>query len=143
MLWVGIGCQRGVSQTLIEFAIEQVCYAHHLSPAAIAGIATLDLKANEIGLQDLCRTRKWPLRCFSAEVLQQIAVPHPSDVVAAAMGLPSVAEAAAIAAASDGTLPILRVAKQVVRHPNQSGAVTVAIAQTKHPSGDQRFSGIF
>lgn len=145
-LWVGLGCQRGVSRSLLEFAIEQVCHNYHLDPTAIAGIATLDLKANEIGLKDLCQAHQWPLRCFSAEVLQYIAVPHPSTKVAKVVGTASVAEAAAIAAVgsmhADGP-GVLRVPKQVMRHPDYRGAVTIAIAQAQHPSGDQRFSGIF
>ena len=158
VLWVGIGCERGTSQTLIETAIAEVCRVNHLSQHAIAGVATIDLKADESGLIETCKAHQWPLRCFSADVLKQIEVPTPSDVVEQAVGTPSVAEAAAIAAAhcpvgkliphlnvqrdntpqSNGhpkpahdSAAWLRINKQIVRDPDQSGAVTVAIAQAE------------
>lgn len=133
VLWVGIGCERGTSRSLIEAAIQQVCRANHLAEAAIAGIATIDLKADETGILELCQARHWPLRCFPAEQLRQIPVSTPSSIVEAEVGTPSVAEAAAILAArgSNQNLPQLRVSKQIVRQPDQPGAVTVAIAQAE------------
>ncbi|MEM9904910.1 MAG: precorrin-3B C(17)-methyltransferase [Cyanobacteria bacterium P01_D01_bin.44] len=142
VLWVGIGCERGSPRVLIEYALEQVFRKNHLAMGAIAGIATLDLKADEVGLLELCHARNWPLQCFSAEQLKNIAVPNPSEVVAAAVGTGSVAEAAAILAASisaisteglPASLPVnsLRVQKQIIRHLDYPGAVTVAIAQAE------------
>jgi cobalt-precorrin 5A hydrolase/precorrin-3B C17-methyltransferase len=110
---------------VIEAAIARVCRAGHLAEGAIAGIASLDLKADEVGLVALCEARGWPLRCFTAEALKAIPVPNPSSVVEQAVQTPSVAEAAAILAAEGE----LRVPKQVVRVEGQPGAVTVAIAQ--------------
>lgn len=98
VLWVGIGCERGTPKTVIEQAIQQVFQAHHLAEAAIAGIATIDLKADEVGLVEFCRDRQLPLCCFAADILATVPVPHPSAVVEAEVGTPSVAEAAAIVA---------------------------------------------
>ncbi len=152
VLWVGIGCERGTSRQLIETAIGQVCRDHQLAEGAIAGIATIDLKADEVGILELCRDgfakakglRNWPLRTFPADVLRNITVPTPSAVVAAEVGTPSVAEAAALCAAESQTL---LVPKQIFHSPsknldyqaeiqnpkskiqNSKGAVTVAIAQ--------------
>ncbi len=138
VLWVGIGCERGTSRELIETAIGQVCRSHHLAKQAIAGIATIDIKADEVGLVELCRERNWPLRTFPAEVLRSVNVPNPSDVVDKEVGTPSVAEAAALVAANGNShlgtqsLAPLRVAKQIFRSEGQPGAVTVAIAQAEH-----------
>ncbi|NJN04672.1 MAG: precorrin-3B C(17)-methyltransferase [Leptolyngbyaceae cyanobacterium SL_1_1] len=134
VLWVGVGCERGTSQALIETAIAQVCQAHHLSTAAIAGIASIDLKADEVGLVQLSQERYWPLCCFTAAELGAMAVPTPSAVVEAAVGTPSVAEAAALLAArqhSTADNAVLRVSKQIVRQAEQPGAVTVAIAEAE------------
>jgi cobalt-precorrin 5A hydrolase/precorrin-3B C17-methyltransferase len=133
VLWVGIGCERGTSRSLIEMAVQQVCRANHLAEAAIAGVATIDLKADETGILELCQARQWPLRCFAAEQLRQISVPTPSATVEAEVGTPSVAEAAAILAAQGlgQQFPQLRVQKQIVRQPDHPGAVTVAIAQAE------------
>ncbi|MBD1875245.1 precorrin-3B C(17)-methyltransferase [Nodosilinea sp. FACHB-131] len=127
VLWVGIGCERGTPQAVIEAAIARVCRAGHFAWGAIAGLASLDLKADEVGLVALCQDHHWPLRCFTAEELKTIPVPNPSTVVEAAVQTPSVAEAAAMLAAGGD----LRVTKQVVRVEGQPGAVTVAIAQAE------------
>ncbi|NDJ19501.1 precorrin-3B C(17)-methyltransferase [Myxacorys almedinensis] len=148
VLWVGIGCERGTPRALIEQAIREVFQAHHWAEGAIAGIATIDLKADEAGLVELCRDRGLPLRCFSADKLREVTVPTPSEVVEAEVGTPSVAEAAAILVAnftaeahpidppdpSSGTAapsvpPPLLMPKQIFRHAGQAGAVTIAVAQ--------------
>ncbi|WP_364421046.1 precorrin-3B C(17)-methyltransferase [Moorena sp. SIO3H5] len=145
VLWLGIGCERGTSKQLIEMAIRQTCQRYGLSENAIAGIATIDLKADEVGIVQLCQERHWPLHTFPAEVLRSVTVPNPSDVVAAEVGTASVAEAAALYSAQElnvsklfgnvgqkATLseqPLL-VPKQIVKSANQVGAVTVAIAQS-------------
>jgi cobalt-precorrin 5A hydrolase/precorrin-3B C17-methyltransferase len=145
VLWVGLGCERGTPQALMEQAIATLFQAQHFATEAIAGIATLDLKADEAGLVQLCRDRGWPLRCFTAEALRQVPVPQPSAVVAAAVGTPSVAEAAAILAATapvgippvldqppmSSAAPVLRVPKQVFRDAAHPGAVTLALAQAE------------
>ncbi len=130
VLWVGIGCERDTDQALIAYAVESVCREHHLAMAAIAGVASLDLKSDEVGLLEYVQEKNWPLICFSAEQLKAIAVPNPSDVVENAVGTPSVSEATAIVAAGAG-LDGLRVKKQVVKQPGLKGAVTVAIAQSE------------
>ncbi len=140
VLWLGIGCERDTSKALIEHAVVETCRKHHLALGAIAGIATIDLKADEVGLVELAKERNWPLRCFPAKTLKSIAVPTPSRVVNREVGTPSVSEAAAIVAAGDRAASdmasALRVEKQVVKAqdvelPGVKGAVTVAIAQSE------------
>lgn len=126
--WVGIGCQRHSSCALIELAIAQVCQSHHILETAIAGIATLDRKANEPGLVEYCRDRQIPFHSFTANQLSQISVPTPSTRTQALMNCPSVAEAAALLAASPDAR--LCVNKQIFRHEKYLGSVTVAIAQS-------------
>jgi cobalt-precorrin 5A hydrolase/precorrin-3B C17-methyltransferase len=119
---------------LIETAIQQVVLRNHLAESAIAGIATIDIKADEVGLVQLCRNRAWPLRTFPPEVLCSVNVPNPSTVVEKEVGTPSVAEAAALLAANGlgakAFVPLL-VAKQIFKLEGQPGAVTVAIAQSE------------
>lgn len=141
VLWVGIGCERGTSKELIESAIRQVFQNNHLAENAIAGIATIDLKADEVGLLELCGDRNLPLRTFPADVLRSINVPNPSAVVEQEVGTPSVAEAAAImgqlscisldANRQDSDSSKLLVPKQIFKSEYQPGAVTIAIAQSR------------
>lgn len=133
VLWVGVGCERNTPKALIAHAIAETCRAYHLAEAAIAGIATIDLKSDEVGIVELCRDRQWALKCFSSEQLRKVTVPTPSAVVEAEVGTPSVAEAAAILAAEPQSLDAapLRVCKQIIRVADQPGAVTIAIAQAE------------
>jgi cobalt-precorrin 5A hydrolase / precorrin-3B C17-methyltransferase len=140
VLWVGIGCERGTPKELIDLAIRQVLPAHHLAEGAIAGIATIDLKADEVGLLEVCRDRHLPLRCFPAERLRAVSVPNPSATVEAEVGTPSVAEAAALLATFPAspvstvvpsTSNALRVSKQIIRSDSWPGAVTIAVAEAE------------
>lgn len=100
VLWFGIGCERGTPRQVIEAAIEEVLQKYQLARDAIAGIATIDLKSDEVGLVELCRDNNLPLRTFNREILKNVSVPNPSQVVAKEVGTPSVAEAAALLSAS-------------------------------------------
>lgn len=138
VLWVGVGCERGTSRELMETAIQKVFRENQLAEKAIAGIATIDIKADESGLVELCRDRAWPLRTFPADALRSLSVPNPSAIVEAEVGTPSVAEAAAIAAATSSSpnppipaSPPLLIPKQIYRADGQPGAVTVAIARAE------------
>ncbi len=124
VLWLGIGCERGTSRELIEQAIDETCRTYHLAPEAIAGIASINLKADEKGIVEVCQRRNLVFKTFDAQQLNQVDVPTPSEVVQQEVGTPSVAEAAAILAGEN-----LLVSKQIFKADAQSGAVTIAIAQ--------------
>jgi cobalt-precorrin 5A hydrolase/precorrin-3B C17-methyltransferase len=157
VLWIGIGCERGTSQILIDHAINQIFSEYHLAEGAIAGIATIDLKADEVGILEVCQRRNLPLRTFTANLLKLVPVPTPSTNVEAEVGTPSVAEAAAILASDfsfnhglirdnldnfdkhqteqaldsqylEKLSDNLLVKKQIFRQPEQAGAVTIAVA---------------
>lgn len=145
VLWVGIGCERGTPRYVIEAAIENTLQKYQLARDAIAGIATIDIKSDEVGLVELCQDNNLPLRTFTGEVLKNVSVPNPSQVVAKEVGTRSVAEAAALLATSDrgfikGGVSTanqeeiegkMLVPKQIFRLEGQPGAVTVAIAQAE------------
>ncbi|HYW20632.1 MAG TPA: cobalamin biosynthesis protein [Nodularia sp. (in: cyanobacteria)] len=136
-LWVGIGCQKGSSRELIATAIQKVFQENQLNENAIAGLATIDTKASEVGLIELCRLRSFSLKIFSADILSTVSVPNPAEIAAKTVGTPSVAEAAAILAASNITPSLtekqelkisLLVPKQIFRLEGKPGAVTIAVA---------------
>ncbi len=132
VLWVGIGCKKGISQQLINSAIKEVFQEYQLIYSQIAGIATIDKKASEIGLLEFCKLEKLALKTFSAEILNNVFVPNPSNTVTKLMGTYSVAEAAAILAASEITSEeiTLLVPKQIFRLAGE--AITVAVAECEN-----------
>ena len=125
VLWAGIGCERGTSRELIETAIDETCKTYHLATESIAGVVSIDLKADEVGIIEVCQRRNLLFKTFTSEELKSVDVPTPSEVVQQEVGTPSVAEAAAILAGDN-----LLVSKQIFKSDNRSGAVTVAIAQS-------------
>ncbi len=137
ILWVGIGCARLTSRELIAIAIEETFKKNQLDISAIAGIATIDMKASEVGLVELCHQRNLPLKTFPSDVLGSVCVPNSSPVVALKAGTPSVAEAAALLAAKCQTLLVPKqIFKSNSNHENLSrstlqGAVTIAVAQAE------------
>ncbi|MEA5509552.1 precorrin-3B C(17)-methyltransferase [Crocosphaera sp. UHCC 0190] len=131
VLWVGIGCIRGTSQQLIETAIDEVCQSYHLATEAIAALATIDLKADEVGIVQYCQDKELPLLTYPADVLNSVNVPNPSDIVKQEVGTASVAEASAIYGANswlNNHNSSLIVPKQIIKSDNE--AVTIAIAQS-------------
>jgi cobalamin biosynthesis protein CbiG len=139
--WVGIGCNRGVSQNLLETAIKEVFKNHKLEIKNITGIATIDTKANESSILQLCQKNKWQLKTFSSEQLKNIPVPNPSAIAETAVGTKSICEAAAILATikpnqilhpqnQNFAATTLTIQKQKYRHPTETGTVTIAIAET-------------
>jgi cobalt-precorrin 5A hydrolase len=130
VFWVGIGCNSKTERLLIEMAVDHVFKEYQLPQSAIAGFATIDNKATLI---EFSITQNLPLMTFSAETLQNVIVPYPSQVVAAKVGTSSVAEAAAILACGakshrKGVNCNLIVPKQVFRTSGLSGVVTIAVA---------------
>lgn len=137
LLWVGIGCERDTSPSLIEKAVIEVLDNYNLSRKAIASLATIDLKADEVGILRLAKKWNLPLHTFTSSELNAIPVPNPSPIVKQEVGTQSVAEASALKASLFPNLrenslksPSLIVPKQIIRQEGEKGAVTVAIARS-------------
>jgi cobalt-precorrin 5A hydrolase/precorrin-3B C17-methyltransferase len=136
-LWVGMGCERGTSLSLLQRCLEESLAAEGLAPEAVAGLASADRKADEPALLQLAAQHGWPLRCFSSAALNAVPVPNPSAVVEAELGTASVAEAAALLAA--GPQAKLRTQKRIERaRGGEQGAATAAIAQAASQWAPQR-----
>ena len=136
-LWLGVGCERNTSLALVQRVIREVLAQAGLAEAAVAGLASIDRKADEPALLELSKQWQWPFRTYDATALASVEVPTPSDVVLAEMGTASVAEAAALLAAGEGA--VLRQSK-VIRHAatGEQGAVTVAVAEARRPFAPSR-----
>lgn len=99
-LALGVGCERGVdAEELARLAFDALA-SHGLAAQAVAGVFSLDLKADEPAVHALARRLGVPARFFAADRLKQEAfrLASPSAAVERAVGSPGVAEAAALAA---------------------------------------------
>ncbi len=136
-LWVGMGCERGTSLSVLQRCLENSLAAEGLAVEAVAGLASADRKADEPALLELAEQHGWPLRCFSSEALSAVPVPNPSPVVEAELGTASVAEASALLACGPGAR--LRTTKHIERaSAGEQGAATTAIAQATEQWAPQR-----
>lgn len=109
VLTLGLGCARGCEpQEMIRLA-EQALAQGGFSPAALAGVYSVDLKADEAAVHATARHFGVPARFFDADTLEAEAhrLQNPSDVVFAEVGCHGVSEGAALAAAGrDGELAV-------------------------------------
>lgn len=101
-LVVGAGASTGVTADEAGRLIDKTLAAESLSPRSVRWLATADIKAREPGLLAVAGERGWVLVTASAAQLATVDVPTPSETVRAAVGTPSVAEAAALLVAEGG-----------------------------------------
>ncbi|MFD4116019.1 precorrin-3B C(17)-methyltransferase [Streptomyces niveus] len=101
-LVVGVGASRGVGVDEVYGLVVDVLRDAGLSALSVGELATVDAKADEPGIVGAAAELGVPVRTYPADVLASVDVPNPSDAPLAAVGTPSVAEAAALAAAGRG-----------------------------------------
>ncbi|MDC0771769.1 precorrin-3B C(17)-methyltransferase [Streptomyces sp. HD] len=95
-LVVGVGASKGAPADEVLGLVKSALRDAGLSPASLAELATVDAKADEPGIVEAAARLGVPLVTHSAEELAAVEVPNPSDAPLAAVGTPSVAEAAAL-----------------------------------------------
>ena len=121
VLHIGVGCRRGTPAEAIEAAILKILAEYKLRPEAVARVASIDVKANEAGLLECCRSHGWPIRFYSAAQLNAVQGSFSkSEFVKNTVGVDNVCERAA--AASGGEI--------IVKKTDING-VTAAVAEMK------------
>ncbi|SEC17476.1 precorrin-3B C(17)-methyltransferase [Streptomyces sp. PAN_FS17] len=104
-LVVGVGASRGAPADEVLGLVESALRDAGLSPASLAELATVDAKADEPGILEAAERLGVPLVTHSADELAVVEVPNPSDAPLAAVGTPSVAEAAALVGGGELLVP--------------------------------------
>jgi len=111
-LALGIGCERGTPAEELIALVRETLAGEALAADSVAGVFSIDLKADEAAIHALAADLGVPARFFSAAELEGQAprLINPSDVVFAETGCHGVAEGAALAASGpDGTLILPKV----------------------------------
>ena len=129
-LVAGVGTSTGAAQKEVARLLADVLERAGLAEESVVEVATIDRRATEPAVLALGR----PVRAFSAAGLAEVEVPSPSPVVRAAVGTPSVSEAAALLAAGKGGS--LVVTKHASKH------ATVAVARRRQPRGSVAVVGL-
>jgi cobalt-precorrin 5A hydrolase/precorrin-3B C17-methyltransferase len=133
-LVVGVGASRGAPVEEVLGLVGDALREAGLSVASVAELATVDAKAEEAGIVEAARRLGVPLVTYSAEELAGIDVPNPSDAPLAAVGTPSVAEAAALVGGGELLVPKRKSAASpamatcaVVRRPGRGRLAVVGL----------------
>jgi cobalt-precorrin 5A hydrolase/precorrin-3B C17-methyltransferase len=133
-LVVGVGSSSGADGEGIRALVAAALTDAGLAPEAVAAVATIDVRIAEPGIVALAERLGVPLRAFAATRLATVAVPNPSGAVAAAVGTPSVCEAAALLAAGRGA--------ELVVAKRRSAEATAAVARRPRPVGHVAVVGL-
>ncbi|WP_261571132.1 cobalamin biosynthesis protein [Frankia gtarii] len=127
-LVVGVGARPGVDAeeilTLIDAALREL----DVPAGAVRLLATLAARRDEPGIAAAAAHHHWPVADYPPARLATVDVPHPGSAVQAALGIPSVAEAACLLPLTPDPAaprPILLLPKRAGRR------ATIAVA--RHP----------
>ncbi|MEV6017734.1 MULTISPECIES: precorrin-3B C(17)-methyltransferase [unclassified Streptomyces] len=104
-LVVGVGASRGAPVEEVLDLVGDALREAGLSVSSVAELATVDAKSEEPGLVGAAARLGVPLVTYGAEELAAVTVPNPSGAPLAAVGTPSVAEAAALIGGGELLVP--------------------------------------
>ncbi|WP_327694008.1 precorrin-3B C(17)-methyltransferase [Streptomyces sp. NBC_00459] len=104
-LVVGVGASKGAPVDEVLGLVEGALADAGLAVASVAALATVDAKADEPGIVGAAGRLGVPVLTYSAEELAGVEVPNPSAAPLAAVGTPSVAEAAALVGGGELLVP--------------------------------------
>ncbi len=127
-LVVGLGASSGAPRTAVTEVLTWLVDESVLPPRAVRAFATVETRAGDPAVLEAVR---WcssdgavPLWPYPAAELAEVPVPDPSELVRAEVGIPGVAEAAALRAASEWGA-----GAELVVGKTRGDRVTVAVAR--------------
>ncbi|MBA8823319.1 cobalamin biosynthesis protein CbiG [Saccharopolyspora lacisalsi] len=127
-LAIGLGASSGAPRTAVTEVLARLVDESVLSPRAVRAFATVEARAGDPAILEAVRRCSSdgavPLWPYPAAELAGVAVPGPSELVRAEIGISSVAEAAALRAASEWGA-----GAELVAGKTRGDRVTVAVAR--------------
>jgi len=126
-LALGVGCERNCDPAVLIAHVRGTLAKAGLAEAAVAGVFSIDVKADEPAVHELAKTLGVPARFLSAERLEAETprLASPSDLVFLEVGCHGVAEGAALVAAGpNGRLIVPK---------SKTPRSTCAVAETESP----------
>jgi len=118
---IGIGCRRGIDKNEIIKAVRYALKKIKYSIKKVRCISTVDLKQNELGLQEACMELGVPLRIVSIELIKKFCGEYErSSFVKEKIGVEGVSQPCALITAKKARLILAK---------TKIGRVTVAIAR--------------
>ncbi len=119
-LVLGLGCRKGVAEERICEVVNSVLDQRGYSLDEVAFITSADVKQDEKGLLDFAGNSGKKIRFYSADKLNSVEVPNPSEQAEKHLGINSVSEASALLGAGKNS--------RVIIEKYADNDVTVALA---------------
>lgn len=102
---LGIGCRKGIDADTITNFVENELFKIGLPIGAVESVATIDLKANEAGLNLFCKRYNIPLYTYTAKQLMNIKGTYTtSEFVYKTVGVDNVCERSAVCCSGGGLI---------------------------------------
>lgn len=114
-LVLGVGCRKGIEVETVENVLAEFLARCGVSPLALCGVRSIELKAREQALLHLCARRNLPFETYSAQELSALPGEFTaSDFVRGATGVDNVCERSAVLGSGGGALVARKYAKNGV-----------------------------
>ena len=95
-LHLGTGCSKELDSTLFDEELKKQIAQKGIAFEAIASIGSIDIKANQQAYLDFAENNEVPFHTFTAEKINTIQVPNPSEKVQEKIGVDGVSESTAM-----------------------------------------------
>ena len=129
---VGVGACQDTDAREISELIQRTLRSAGLQASAVRALATVDVREHEPGIVAAASELGVPLVAYPASALAAVTVPHPSGRARAALGTPSVAEAAALLCAGEPHAELL-MPKRKSAPDGRPSMATCALARSTRP----------
>ena len=117
---LGIGCRKGTRPEDLEAAVLDILQTNHIAVQSVERAASMDLKADEPAILQLCEKYQLPFVTYSAEELREVKGDFtPSDFVKQVTGVDNVCERSAVLGSGGGCL---------VQKKKAGNGITLALA---------------
>ena len=125
---LGMGCERDCPLEYLESLMLEAIETVGLQPDQIAGLYSIDIKADETHLIELAEKYQWPFITYSADALKQVEtlLSTRSDYVFNTVGVYGVAESAALLGAQKLTHASPELCLNKIKNPKATCAVARA-----------------
>lgn len=118
--YLGVGCRKNITREALDEAYDKLLAKGSLDPAAVCGAASIDLKREEAGLLEFCKSRGLPFTVYKPGTLNRAAGNFTASAfVQKTTGTDNVCERSSVVASQGGRLILKK---------NAGNGVTMAMA---------------
>ncbi len=96
ILSIGSGCSKQLDSSLFERTLKEELQRRNIHFSAIKNFGSIDIKAEQQAYLDFSKTNTIPFSTFTADEINTITVPNPSEMVQSKIGVNGVSESTAM-----------------------------------------------